>query len=165
MRLAATFPTWTPTATADHATAMTDSGHHTIQGGTATQRGEIREIYLGGQAGASSPHIMVFGRTTTVGATLTAGRLAPLDASTNPTVSSPPVSYQVSTTKPTRSATLGMLLNLSFNAFGGIVRWYCGPDETISYYGNATAYGELSLNAFTGSTVGLMGSNIVFELI
>ena len=163
MRVAAGFPTWTPTAVAD-TTNMTDSGHHTVQGGVSGQRLELREVYLGGQAGASSPSIMVLGRTSTVGATLTAGRLAPIDAA-SVLIANPPVSYQVSTTKPQRSATLGMLLNLSFNAFGGIVRWYAGPDEVIASSGAAASTGELSLNAFTGGTPGLLGSNIVLEAV
>lgn len=162
-RWAAAIPTWTPVAVADTA-AMTDAGHSTIQGGSSTQRGELREVYLGGQAGASSPTFMVLGRTSTVGATLTAGRLAALDPATA-ALGAPPVAYGTSTTKPQRSSTLGMLLNLSFNAFGGIVRWLNGPDEIISYLGNAASLGELSLNAFAGGTPGLLGSNIVFETL
>jgi hypothetical protein len=162
-RWAAGFPTWTPTAVAD-TTNFTDSGHHTIQGGSATQRAEVREIYMGGQAPASAPCIMVFGRTSQVGATLTAGRLAALDPSTA-ALAAPPVSFAISTTKPQRSSTLGMLLNLSFNAFGGAVRWVNGPDEIISYLGNTASLGELSLNAFTGGTPGLLGSNIVIETL
>lgn len=162
-RWAAVIPSWTPIAVAD-TVAMTDNGHQTLQGGSATQRGELREVFLGGQAGASSPTLMVLGRTSTVGVTLTAARLAALDPATA-ALGTPPVNYAVSTTKPQRSATLGMLLNLSFNAFGGIVRWYCGPDEIISFLGNAASLGELSLNAFTGGTPGLLGSNIVFETL
>lgn len=162
-RWGAAIPSWTPVAVAD-TTNMTDGGHQTIQGGSATQRGELREVYLGGQAGASSPTFMVLGRNSTVGGTLTAARLAALDPSTA-ALAAPPVSYAASTTKPQRSATLGMLLNLSFNAFGGVVRWVNGPDEIISYLGNTASLGELSLNAFTGGTPGLLGSNIVFETL
>lgn len=162
-RWAAAIPSWTPVAVAD-TTNMTDAGHQTLQGGSSTQRGELREVYLGGQAGASSPTFMVVGRTSTVGATLTGGRLAALDPSTA-ALAAPPVVYGTSTTKPQRSSTLGMLLNLSFNAFGGVVRWVNGPDEIISYLGNTASLGELSLNAFTGGTPGLLGSNIVFEVL
>jgi len=162
-RWAAAIPSWTPVAVAD-AINMTDNGHHTIQGGSGTQRGELREVYLGGLAGASSPTIMVLGRNSTVGATLTAGRLAALDPS-SAALAAPPTSYGASTTKPQRSATLGMLLHLGLNAFGGIVRWYMGPDQVISYLGNTASLGELSLNAFTGGTPGLLGSNIVFETL
>lgn len=166
-RWATNVPTWTPTATAD-ATDLANSTHHTIQGGSSTQRGELREVFLGGQAGASAPSIMVLGRTSQVGSgslTGTTVRLAALDPATA-ALAAPPAAYvNAATNKPQRSATLGMLLNLSFNAFGGIVRWYMGPDETISYLGNTASLGELSLNAFTGGTPGLMGTNIVFETL
>lgn len=81
-RWASVVPTWTPTATAD-TTDLADNAFHNVQGGSSTQRGEIREIYLGGQAGASSPTFMVFGRCSVVtGATITSSRMAALDPST-----------------------------------------------------------------------------------
>jgi hypothetical protein len=156
-------PTWTPVAVAD-ATNMTDAGHQTLQGGSSTQRIELREIYAGGQAGASSPTIMLAGRNSTVGATLTAGRFAALDPS-SAALAAPPTGYNTSTTKPQRSATLGALLNLSFNAFGGNVRWLAGPDEVISLLGNTASLGEISFNAFTGGTPGLMGSHLIVETL
>jgi len=161
MELSAVIPTWTPIATAD-TTGLVDGSHHTIQGGVGTQMNVLREVYLGGQAGASSPTFMVLGRTSTVGATLTALRLAPTHPS-SVLIANPPVSYAASTTDPQRSATLGMLLNLSFNAFGGIVRRYMGPNETIASLGNTASLGELSLNAFTGGTPGLLGSEMIIE--
>lgn len=162
-RWASAIPTWTPIAVAD-TTVMTDDGHHTIQGGSSTQRLELREVYLGGQAGASTPTFMVLGRTSTVGITLTATRNAALDPSTA-ALAAPPLPYRASTTKPQRSSTLGMLINLAFNAFGGVVRWVNGPDEIISSLGNTASLGELSLNAFSGGTPGLLGSNIIYESI
>src|SRR3954471_13421246 len=109
-RWAANIPTWTPTAVAD-TTNFTDNGHHTLQGGSTTQRGELREVYLGGQAGASAPTIMVLGRTSTTATTLTALRLAALDPSTAALVSAPTAYSTSGTSKPQRSSTLGMLLN------------------------------------------------------
>jgi len=162
-RFASVVPTWTPVAVAD-ATNMTDNGHHTIQGGSSTQKGELREVYMSGQAAASAVTNMVMGRNSVVGATLTAARLAALDPSTA-ALAAPPSAYVASTTKPQRSATLGMLLFLGFNAFGGIVRWLNGPDEIISYLGNTASLGELSLNCFTGGTPGAIGSNIIFETL
>jgi hypothetical protein len=158
---AATVPTWTPTAVAD-TTAMTDAGHQTLQGGSTTQRILLQEVYMGGQAAASAPCIMMVGRTSTVGATLTAARLAAIDPATA-ALAAPPVHYQTSTTKPQRSSTLGGLLNLSFNAFGGVVRWLAAPGEELILLGNTASFGELSLNAFTGGTPGLMGSHLIFE--
>lgn len=156
-------PTWTPTAVAD-TTAMTDNGHHTLQGGSGTQRLELREVYMGGQAGASSPTIMVLGRTSTVGATLTAARNAAVDPATA-ALAAPPLPYVASTTKPQRATASGMLLNLGFNAFGGIVRWVNGPDEIVSILGNTQPLGELSLNAFTGGTPGALSSGILYEAL
>lgn len=162
MTLSAMIPTWTPTAVAD-TTNMTDGGHHTIQGGVAnTQRNEVRKVELAGQAGVSSPMILVLGRTSTVGATLTALRLAPTDGSAV-LIANPPVSYAASTTKPQRSATLGMLANLGFNAYGGLLHWFPGPEQRLAAVGNAASLGELSLNAFTGGTMGALSSNIVIE--
>ncbi len=164
-RWSATFPGgWTPTAIAD-TTNITDSTHHTIQGGSTTQRGELREVFLSGLATASAPTYTFLGRTSTVGATLTAGRLASLDPATA-ALAAPPVSYQVATTKPQRSSTLGMLLNLGFNSFGGIVRWVNGPDEIVSYLGNTASLGELSISGFTGSSASAsIGSTVIFETL
>lgn len=163
MMISALIPTWTPIAVAD-TTAMTDGGHHTIQGGTAAQRSELRKVEIAGQAGASAPTILVLGRTSTVGATLTALRLAPTDGSAV-LIANPPVSYAASTTKPQRSATLGMLANLGLNAYGGLLHWFPGPEQRIASIGNAASLGELSLNAFTGGTPGALSSNIVIETI
>ncbi len=155
---------WTPTAVAD-TTNFTDTAHHTIQGGTSTQRGELREVFLGGVATASAPTYTVLGRTSTVGGTLTAIRFAAMDPSTA-ALGTNPTAYQASTTKPQRSATLGMLLNLGFNSFGGIVRWVNGPDEIISFLGNTASLGELSVNGFTGSSASAsVTSGLVIETL
>lgn len=164
MVVSGAFMNWTPVAVAD-TTNFTDSGHHTIQGGVATtQRCVLLEVFLSGLAAASSPALLVLGRNSTVGATLTAGRLAAVDGNAV-LIANPPVSYQVSTTKPQRSATLGMLLNLAFNAFGGVVRWYKGPEQFIASLGTTASLGELSLNAFTGGTPGAINSLIQVDVI
>ena len=164
-RWAAAIPTWTTGSGTADATAITDGSHHSISSGSSTQRGEIREIYLGGQATASAPMLFVFGRNTTVSTTLTGTRLAALDPSTANLTSMPTAFGTAGTSKPSRHTTSGCLLNLSFNGFGGIVRWYAGPDEVIGYYGTAAGSNELTLSCFTGSTSGLVGTNIVFEVV
>ncbi len=159
-RWSANIPTWTPVAVAD-TTNFTDAGHQSLQGGSTTQRSNILEVYMGGQAGGSSPSIMLLARDSTVGATLSVGRLAALDPA-SAALAAPPVVFNTSTTKPQRSSTLS-LLNLSFNAFGGIVRWVAAPGEEIGMLGNTASLGEVSLSAFTGGTPGLMGSHVIFE--
>jgi hypothetical protein len=159
-RWSANVPTWTPVAVADTAN-FTDAGHMSIQGGTSTQRSNILEVFMGGQATASAPSIMLLARDSTVGATLSVGRLAALDPATA-ALGTNPVVFNTATTKPQRSATLS-LLNLSFNAFGGLVRWVAAAGEEIGMLGNTASFGEISLSAFTGGTPGLMGSHIIFE--
>lgn len=162
--LASVIPTWTPTATAD-ATNLVDNSHQTIQGGSATQRGEMRQIFIEGQAGANAPTFWAFGRTSQVGSgALTQARVAAIDPSTAALAAPPAVYVATATNKPQRSATLGMLLGLTINAFGGILRWFMGPDEVISFLGNAASLGELSLNAFTGGTVGACMTTLTFEV-
>jgi hypothetical protein len=153
-----------PTATADTTNLVDSTYIAIIQGGSATQRVNVMEVYLGGQAGASTPSIMLLSRDTVVGTTVTqqtGGTDAPLDASTA-TLALPPLVGAVATAKPQRSVS-AHLLNLSFNAFGGIVRWVAAPGEEISIIGNTQPLGEVSLSAFTGGTTGSMGAHLVYE--
>lgn len=156
--------TQTPTATAD-ATNLVDATYpFLVQGGSATQRINILEVYMGGQAGSSAPSIMVLSRDSTVAVTNSNGtgqNDAAMDASTA-ALAAPALTGNTNTTKPQRSTTLH-LLNLSFNAFGGIVRWVAAPGEEITTIGNTASLGEVSLSAFTGGTTGLMGAHLVYE--
>lgn len=155
----------TPTATADTTNLANTTYLGILQGGSATQRLNISEVYMGGEAAAaSSPTIMVLSRDSTVGATVVAGstRNALLDASgTAPATTA--VAGNSATTLPQRSATLH-LLHLSFNAFGGIVRWVARPGEEPSVVGNTASLGEVSLSAFTGGTPGAMSSHVLYEV-
>lgn len=166
MRVSAVFPSYTPVAVAD-TVAMTTLGFHNVQGGVSTQRMEVRDIIVQGQApSTSSPTFLVGGRTSTVGAaTLTAGRLACVDPS-SVLIANPPVSYQVTSgAYPQRSATLGMLVGLTINAYGGACRWQPGPDEIIATLGATASFGEFSINAFTGGTPGLVMTTLILEVV
>jgi|ERR1700722_4662971 len=156
--------TWTPTAVAD-TTGFTASAYQAIQGGSSTQFINVLEVYMGGQAGASAPTFMVLARDSTVAVTPTALTTGQKDAALSPftaALAAPPTSFVTASTQPQRSSTLG-LLNLSYNAFGGIVRWVAAPGEEIGMYGNTASLGEVSLSAYTGGTPGLMGSHIIYE--
>lgn len=167
--MAGYFVSWksiTPTATAD-ATNIVDSTYPALlQGGNTTMRLNVNEVYIGGEAPASSsPTIMVLARDSTVGATVTAGttRNAARDGSaTAPGTLA--LFGHIATTKPQRSATLH-LLDLSYNAYGGIVRWVARPGEEISIVGNTASLGEVSLSAFTGGTPGACSGHIAYELV
>lgn len=157
--------TWTPVAVADGAN-FTDHGYQALQGGSGTQRTGVSEIFMGGQAGASAPCNMVVARDSTVGVTLTALTTGESDAALDPAsaaLAAPVLPFSASTTKPQRSASLG-LMAIPFNAFGGIVRWVAyDQSEQLWLLGNTASFGELSLSAFTGGTPGAIGSHIIYE--
>src|SRR5277367_6713835 len=73
----------TPTATADGANLVDSTYLAVLQGGTATQRLNISEVYMGGEAASSSsPTVMVLARDSVVGTgTATGGYTAVLDGS------------------------------------------------------------------------------------
>ena len=158
---------WQPVAVAD-TTNFTDNGYCAIQGANSTQRVAVEEIAIGGQASSSAVMQMLFGRDSTVGATLTALTTnqynAALDGA-NSALSSAPTCFTASTTKPKRSSTLGGLLNFSFNAFGGSVRWIAAPGQAISLVGNAASLGELSLSGASGCASSTsIGTHIIYEV-
>jgi|GEM_PF-3668384 hypothetical protein len=162
----ASHKTLTPTATADTTDLVDSTYPFAIQGASASQKTNIFEVELGGQAGASTPTIMVLARDSqlatgslTKDATLND---AALSAPTAALAAPPTIFNKAATLKPRRDTAL-TLLNLSFNAFGGIVRWLAAQGEEISVVGNTASLGEASLSAFTGGTPGLLGAHMIFE--
>ncbi len=155
-----------PTAFADGGTLTNDFHHGVFQGGSATQRNEFSEIMLGGQAGASAPTFMVFGVNDTAATVIVVGigEVAPLDTA-SADLALPLDAGTSSTILATRSATAGHLLQLSFNAFGGIVRWLAAPGEEIKMVGLSVDIGSMSLSAFTGGTPGALSSHVIFETL
>ena len=137
-----------------------------LQGANSTQRVNISEVYIGGEAtSTSSVAIMKLARDSTVSATPTSGNPTLTDGSA--TAPSAVASYgNISTTKPQRNGS-SALLNLSFNAYGGIVRWVSSPDQMISVVGNTASLGEVSLSAFTGTTAttSIVSGHVLFEVV
>lgn len=161
--------TQTPTATASGAVNLVDATYPFIfKGGSSTQRTNILELFEGGQAGASSPTIMLLGRDSQVqsGANSngTGQTDAPLDAATAALANPVLTGNTNATNKPQRDSA-NHLLNLSFNAFGGIVRWVAAPGEEISIVGNTASLGECSFSAFTGGTPGAAGFHGIYETL
>lgn len=156
--------TWTPTAQADG--VLTGAFHALVPGGT-TQFLNVMEIYMGGQAGASSVNAMTWARSSTLGITPTTlavpnsqGPMSPFTAA----LAVVPVTYVAASTAPNRSPAVTVArLNLSFNAFGGIVRWVAAPGEEWGLYGTAVNVSETVLSQQNVGTGGLMGSDVIFE--
>jgi hypothetical protein len=132
-------------------------------GGATTARTNIIEVYVGGQSGASAVAIMLLARDSIFPVTSAASTVfdAPLDASTAALAQPVLASNGFSGTKPQRSTTLH-LLNLTFNAFGGIVRWVAAPGEEITIIGNTASLGSVSLSCGSGGS-GTVGSHVIYE--
>lgn len=148
-----------------NAASMTDAGYpFFLQGGASTMLLKVNEVQAGGESTSSAVASLVLGRDSTVAATgISGGTNASMDANaTAPgTVA---VFGNTSTTKPQRSATLGHLLQHSFNAFGGLVRWQARQGEEITVYGNTASLGEVSYSAFTGGS-GIVSAHLIYELV
>lgn len=156
----------TPTATADTTNLVDSTYPALLQGASSTQRTNISEVMETGQASSTAPTLMLLARDTTAAATVTADATfndAPIDAATA-ALAAPVVTGNKATTKPQRSST-AHLLNLAFNAFGGLVRWVAPPGGEITIVGNTQPLGEVSLSAFTGGSPGLMGAHIIYETL
>lgn len=154
--------TWSAVAAADGGT-LADSQFHILQGGSTTQRNSIIEVFVGGQATSSAVSIMMASLDSTVaGATISGAPPIALDRASAALAAPPLAGTTTSGAQPVRGTALNFL-NLSFNLFGGVVRWVAAPGEELGMLGNATNAGELSLSAFTGSATGPVGSHIIFE--
>ena len=77
-------------------------------------------------------------------------------------LAAPQIAFVASSTKPQRAATLAKLA-LGLNAFGGIIRWGCGPGGEFKSIGAAANLGEVSLSCYTGGTPGLVSAHILYE--
>jgi hypothetical protein len=140
-----------------------------LQGGTTTQMSFVDEIYMGGQAAASAPLIMLLGRDSTVVATPTALSAPNSNGPLHPSagvLTAPAVGAITGGTQAIRSnsVTLGKK-NFTFNAFGGLVKAnYANTSDRIGILGNTASLGEVSLSSFTGSTAGAaIGAHILYE--
>lgn len=158
---------WTPTVQAESA-AMANTTYMAIEAGSSTMGLSVMEIYEGGQAAASAINIMVFARSGTIGTTPTAlsspANDGPLNSLTA-ALATVPITYIAASTGPFRLSTPAAgRLNLSFNSFGGIVRWVAAPGEEWGIIGQTIGTTASTLSSPSGSA-GAMGSHIVYEVL
>jgi hypothetical protein len=158
----------TLSATADGSNLANSTYPFYLRGGTSTQRVQISEVYIGGEAtSASSVGVMVLGRDSTVAAGTVGGSYQSLtDAAATAPGTTAVFGNTAGTTPPVRSST-GHLLRLSFNAYGGIVRWVASPDQMITVVGSTGSLAEVSLSAFTGTTASttIVSGHTLFEVV
>lgn len=158
--------TTTSGGTAD-AAGLTNSGYpFFLQGGASTMQLKINEVQAGGEAtAASAVQILVLGRDSTVGVTAISGDKNALLDATSTAPSTVAVFGNSSTTAPQRSSTLGHLIQHSFNAYGGLVRWQARQGEEITTLGNTASLGEVSYSPFTGNVAGAVSGHCIYELV
>lgn len=158
----------TGTGTADNS-ALTGSGYMALQGGTSTQANFVDEVYIGGQATASAPAIMLLGRDSTVvsgGAALVSPNGNGLTNPSGGVLTAPAVGFIHGTgAQAVRSNSVSLAKkNFTFNSFGGIVKAsYQNTQDRFGILGNTASLGELSLSAFTGTTSSSVGAHIIYE--
>ena len=158
--------TFTPTATADNS-AMANATYMELEAGSATQTMNVIEIYIGGQASASAVTMTQFARSLAFGSIPTALAAPNGDGPMNTgtaALAAPPVTYVSAGTGPTRTnvATTARL-NLSLNAFGGIVRWVAAPGEEWVITGTTVSVSGSSLSSWNAGAAGLVGAHIIYE--
>jgi hypothetical protein len=161
--------TITPTATGDTTNLVDATYPFILQGCSATQRTNVLELYCGGQATSSAPAYMLLARDSQVGSgtnTNGTGQTdAAVDAATAALAAPVVTGNSNATNKPQRSSTLH-LMNLSFNAFGGIVKWQAPQGWEPTIVGASASLGEVSFSAFTGSSASAaMGTHCIYETL
>ncbi len=141
-----------------------------LQGGTTTQMNAIEEVYIGGQATASAPTIMLLARDSTVVGTPTAlstpNSNGPVHASAG-VLTAPAVGAITGGTQPQRSNSVSLGKKVfTFNSFGGIVKAsYQNTQDRFTILGNTASLGEVSLSAFTGTTSSAISAHFLYETL
>jgi hypothetical protein len=138
-----------------------------IASAASTSGLRVQEIFIGGEASASSINKMHWARDVVVGASVAAlaapNSDGPLNGFAN-ALSTAISSFVAAGTPPQRSAAItAARLTLSLNVFGGIIRWVAAPDEEWHICGTAVNVSESTLSAFTGGSVGAISANLVYE--
>lgn len=156
----------TATATSAGANNLVDSTYpFALQGGGSTQRNVISEVYIGGEDTAATPTRFVLARDDVQVASGTKGGItaALLDGSATAPGTAPLCFNTAATNKPQRGTTPAYLLGVTFNTFGGVIRWVAAPGNEIAVVGNTAGLGEVSLSSFSGA--GKTSGHVIFETV
>lgn len=161
---------FTPTQQADG--ALTAGTWAALRPGSSTDILKIGKMLLQGQASSSAVTATMLARSSVIAATPTALALPNSDGPVNiaaTAVSTAPVAAVASGTAPTRAAAVTVArLNLSFNAFGGIIQWQTNPgsEEEWVAVGNATtSNSETLLSSANVGAAGLIGADWFYEVL
>ena len=161
---------FTPAQQADGVLAV--GSYAAIKPGSATDILKIGKMLLQGQASTSAVTATMLARSSTLGITPTALGLPNSDGPANIqaiTVTTAPIPFVAAGTNPNRSPAVGIpRLNLSFNAFGGIIQWQTNPgseEEWVSVGVATTSNSETVLSSANVGTAGLIGADWFYEVL
>ena len=162
--------TFTPATGQADATPLTSPGFCALIPGTSTQYIKVYEMEEQGQtSSAAGSNFMVWARDSTNAATpaglASPNSIGPMDVNTA-ALAAPAVGMTAATTGPSRATSTSLAkLNMSFNPFGGILRWQAAPGCEWGQLGTATSVGESSLSNFTGGATGAQSFKVLFEIL
>ena len=143
-----------------------------LKAGSTTDILKIGKMLLEGQASSSAVTATCLARSSTLGITPTALALPNSDGPANiaaTAVTTAPVAFVAAATAPNRSPAVTIpRLNLTFNAFGGIIQWQTNPgseEEWVSVGSTTTSNSETVLSSANVGTAGLIGANFFYEVL
>lgn len=161
---------FTPTAQADG--VLGAGTFAALKAGSATDILKIGKVLLMGQASSSAVTATCLARSSTLAITPTALALPNSDGPANiaaTAVTTVPVAMVAAATAPNRSPAVTIpRLNLTFNAFGGIIQWQTNPgseEEWVSVGTATTSNSETVLSSANTGTAGAIGANIFYEVL
>jgi len=143
-----------------------------LKPGASTDILKIGKVLLQGQASSSAVTATMLARSSTLAITPTALGLPNSDGPANiaaTAVTNAPVPFVAAATAPNRSPAVGIpRLNLTFNAFGGIIQWQTNPgseEEWVAVGNTTTSNSETVLSSANVGTAGLIGADIFYEIL
>lgn len=161
---------FTPTQQADG--VLSAGTFAAIKAGSATDILKIGKMLLQGQASSSAVTATMLARSSTLAITPTALALPNSDAPVNIsaiTITTAPIPMVAAATPPNRSPAVTVArLNLSFNAFGGIIQWQTNPgseEEWVSVGVATTSNSETVLSSANVGAAGLIGADWFYEVL
>lgn len=163
---------FTPTQQADG--VLTTATYMGLRPGSATDILKIGKILLEGQASSSAVTATQLARSSTLSTGGFTALVAPnSDGSANiaaTAVTTLPSAFITATTlQPNRSPAVTIArLNLTFNAFGGILQWQTNPgseEEWVAVGSSTASNSETVLSSANVGAAGLIGANIFYEVL
>lgn len=144
----------TPTAYADGAT-LTSGTYLALDAGGRAAR--VKEVFVGGEAVTSTVNQMAIRRhsTNATPSSLSRQKLAPFSGIPDSN------GFLTDTGAGVLISPPSTLLNLTLNAFGGLVRWLAGPGEEVVIAGITAPNSQLSLTSVVGT--GTISAHIIWE--